>query len=207
MTTRIAELTEKIYNEGISKAREDGELIISDARKQAEEIIQSSRTTAKEIIETAEKQSSEIKENTNAELKLAANQFISSLKQQILNLVTSAQVGTSVRDAFKDKTFIKNIILSILENWDAQRNEALNISLLLPQEDEEKLNQFFKDKAIEALNAGLEISFVSDIKSGFRIGPKDGNYYISFSDKDFENYFKKYLKERTKKMLFDPDSS
>ena len=56
--------------------------------------------------------------------------------------------------------------------------------------------------AKEQLDAGLEINFDSKIKSGFKIGPADGSYQISFTDSDFENYFVNYLKDRTKKLIF-----
>ena len=65
------------------------------------------------------------------------------------------------------------------------------------------MTDFFNNKAEELMDSGLELNFDPNIKSGFRIGPKDGSYYISFTDKDFENYFKKYLKEKTRNLVFE----
>ena len=73
---------------------------------------------------------------------------------------------------------------------------------MLPQNEEKELIVFFKRKAQEFLDSGPGIDFDPNIKSGFKIGPKDGSYYISFTDKDFENYFKDYLKNRTREMIF-----
>ena len=75
--------------------------------------------------------------------------------------------------------------------------------LLLPPDDQKELTAFLQKKASEAMNKGIEISFDSKLKSGFRIGPKDGSYLISFTAQDFENYFKLYFKDGTKKLLFD----
>ncbi len=134
---------------------------------------------------------------------MAARQLSSNLKQQINGLITTAQVEPPVKGAFKDEKFVQNIILTIIQNWNPQKPEDLNISLLLPQEEEKEFNDFFNNKAKELLNAGLEINFENNIKSGFKIGPKDGSYHISFTDKDFENYFKNYLKDRTREMIFN----
>ncbi|MCK4407948.1 MAG: V-type ATP synthase subunit E [Bacteroidales bacterium] len=203
MTKKILELTKKIYNEGVEKAKKEAKLIIANAKKEADNIINAAKNREKEIAEQVQKQAEELKKNADSEIRLAARQFISNLKQQITGLITTAQVEVPIKDAFKDEKFVKNIILTIIKNWNPQKPEELNISLLLPQKDEKEFTDFFKNKTKELLNAGLEINFEPNIKSGFKIGPKDGNYYISFTDKDFGNYFKNYLKERTKKMIFD----
>ena len=203
MTKKILELTQKIYNEGVEKAKKEAEQIIAKAKIEADSIINAAKNKEKDRIEQAEKQAVEIKKNADSEIRLAARKFISNLKQQITGLITTAQVEVPVKDAFKDEKFVKNIILTVIKNWNPQKPEELNISLLLPQKEEKELTDFFNNKAKELLDSGLEINFEPNIKSGFKIGPKDGSYYISFTDKDFENYFKSYLKDRTKKMIFD----
>jgi len=203
MTQKILELTEKIYSEGIEKAKLEANQIIANAKKEAENIINSAKEKEKEIAIQAEKQADETKIKSETEMKLVARQFVSNLKQQITKLVTIAQVEVPVKEAFKDEEFVKNIILTVMKNWNPQKPEELNVKLLLPKKDEEKLMDFFNNKAKELLVAGLEVNFDQNIKNGFRIEPKDSGYYISFTDKDFENYFKNYLKDKTKEMLFE----
>jgi V/A-type H+-transporting ATPase subunit E len=41
------------------------------------------------------------------------------------------------------------------------------------------------------------------MKKGFEIAPVDGTYKLSFSDEDFANLFKTYLRPRTKELLFE----
>ena len=202
MTNKILELTEKIYKEGVEKAKKEAELILSNAKKEADKIVEAAKNKEKDIAAQAQKQAEELKKNTDSEIRLAARQFISNLKQQISRLITTEQVESPVKEAFNDKGFVESIILTIIKKWDPQKPEELNISLLLSQNDERELIDFFKRKAKEFLDSGLEIDFDKNIKSGFKIGPKDGSYYISFTDKDFENYFKEYLKNRTREMIF-----
>lgn len=200
---KIKKLTDKIYLEGIEKSKKEAELIIANARKEADNIINAAKIKEKEIAENTQKQADELKNNTDSEIRLAARQYTSSLKQQISKLITSAQVEAPVKEAFNDKEFVQSIILTIINKWDPQKPEDINISLLLPEKEEKELNDFFNNKAKELLSSGLEINFIPTIKNGFKIGPKDSSYYISFTDTDFENYFKHYLKDKTKKMIFD----
>ncbi|MFA8435328.1 MAG: V-type ATP synthase subunit E [Marinifilaceae bacterium] len=204
MTNKILELTEKIYNEGIVKAKVEADQIIADAKEEANEILKSAKKQELEILERAKIQATELKKNTDSEIQLSARQFMSELKQQITNLVTVAQVEPSVKAAFYDIEFVKKIILTVIQNWNPQKPEELNLTILLPEKDEKEFSDFFETKAINTLNQGIDIQFDSKISNGFKIKPKAANYVISFSDKDFENYFKRYIKDRTKKMLFDP---
>ena len=203
MTDKILEITEKIYNEGVIKAKEDAEQIIAEAKSKAHEIIEAAKKKESEIIEKAKKQAEENKKNTNSEIQLAAIQFISNLKQKITNLVSTAQIENPIKESFKDPEFIKKIILTTIKNWNPQKSEGIDLKILLPKDDEKEFAEFLDSKAIDSLNKGLSIEFDSKTKNGFKIGPKDGNYIISFTDKDFENYFKRYLKDKTNKLLFD----
>ncbi|WP_319503236.1 V-type ATP synthase subunit E [uncultured Draconibacterium sp.] len=203
MTDRIEEITQKIYNEGIIKAKEDADQLIAEAKEKANDIIQSAKKTHEEIIRKAQKKAEENKKRTEAELQLSARQFISQLKQQITNLITTAQINSPVNEAFNDSDFIKKIILTLIEKWDPKAGEQMDLHLLLPPDDQQELTAFLQQKATETMNKGIEITMDPKIKSGFRIGPKDGSYLISFTAQDFATYFKKYLKDGTKKLLFD----
>lgn len=200
---KIKKLTDKIYLEGIEEAKKEADQIMEKAKKEAEEIIKSAKIKEVEITEQIQKKAVELKKNTDSELRLAARQFTSTLKQEIAKEIVNAQVEATVHEAFTDKDFSQNMILSMINKWHPENSESMSISLLLPKNEEVELNEFFNNKAKEILNSGLEINFLPTIKKGFKIAPKDSNYHINFTDESFENYFKHYLKEKTKKLIFD----
>jgi len=202
MSNKILELTNKIYTEGVEKAKEEAAVIIAKAKKEADTIIVEAKKKEKEIISLSEKQIEENKKNSIAEIKLASHQLISKLKQQITELISTKQTETPIKEIFKEEAFIKDIILTIIKNWNVKQQEESSINLLLPAKQKQLFIDFFEQKAIKALNSELEINFTPNIKSGFKVAAKDGSYYISFTDKVFENYFKNYLKPKTKKLLF-----
>lgn len=203
MTNKIQQLIEKIYLEGVVKAKEDADLIIANAKKEASEIIQLAKKKESEIIEQAKVQANEIKKNTDSEIQLAARQLMSKIKQQITNLITTKQIKPSVNESFNDSEFVQNIILTIIQKWNPQKLEELDLKISLPEKDKKEFTHFFESKAFAALNKGVNIDFDSKTKNGFKIGPKDGSYIISFSAQDFESYFKGYFRDKTKKLLFE----
>lgn len=203
MTDKIRELTEKIYNEGVVKAKEDADHIISEAKKEANKILESANKQKAEIIKKANKETQENKKNINSEIQLATLQFTSNLKQQITNSITTRQIQNPIKESFQDINFVKKIILTTVQNWNPQKSEELDLKILLPEEDKNEFTDFLNNKTVESLNKGVKIEFDSKTKNGFKIGPQNGNYIISFEGKDFENYFKKYFRQSTKKLLFD----
>jgi len=201
MENRIDEITRKIYNEGVIKAKEDAEQVLSEARLQAENIIKEAHNKHAHLISNAHQEAKEIKQKTESELKLAGRQFISNLKQQISELITTRQVKEPVENMFNDTEFLQQTILSVIKQWDAENTNELEI--LLPMMHRQEIDEFFKSKAIETLNKGLVVNYDERLGQGFKIGPKDGGYFINFTDQDFINYFKQYLRENTNKLLFD----
>ena len=203
MTTKINELTEKIYKEGIEKANSEAAKILDDAKKQAEEIISNAKKQEAEVIENAKKQAENIKTNLDSELVLSSRQFISNLKLQVSNLITFNQINQPVAKALDDSEFIKNIILEIIKNWNPDNPEQLNLNISLSDKYKAELQNFSSKKTKENFDKGLEITFDNNIKTGFKIVPKDKDYIISFTDTDFENLFKNYLKDKNKNLIFE----
>jgi V/A-type H+/Na+-transporting ATPase subunit E len=202
MTDKIQELTEKIYNEGVDKAKVDADKIIEEAKKEAGKIIQDGKKQREEMLNQAKKEAAELKKNTDAEMQLAARQFISHVKQQITNAVMAKQVEAPIKEAFNDSEFLKNLILTLVKNWNLQSQEQVELRLLISEKEADNLSAFFESKAFSSLNKNIDIQWDEKTKNGFKIGPRDGSYIIRFSDIDFENYFKKYFKERTRNLLF-----
>jgi len=202
MENKLQELTQKLYNEGVEKANEEADKIIKEAKAEADKIKKNAEKEAKGIIEEAEQKSEEIKKNVHAELELASKQTVRKVKQQITDLITSKVIDEPVKKAFDDEKFVKEIIETMIKNWDPQKKESIGLSVLLPEKLEKEFEKYFKAKTGNELNAKLELSFSEAVKGGFKIGPADNSYKISFTEEDFINFFKSYLRPKTGEMLF-----
>lgn len=202
MENKLQELTQKLYNEGVEKANAEAEKILADAKSEAEKIKQEAEKEAKKIVDSAEQKSIEIKKNVDAELNLAAKQTVRTTKQKITDMIVSKVIEEPVKKSFDDEKFVKQIIETVVKNWNPQKNETIDLSVLLPADLEKEFSKYFTAKSGKELNANLELSFSDSIKGGFKVGPADGSYKISFSEEDFENFFKSYLRPKTIEMLY-----
>ena len=201
MQTKIQELIEKINNEGVQNAKAEGEKILNEVRNKATEIEREAELNAKKIKEDAEKQVQTLKEQVNAELKMSINQAISALKQKLIELITIQAIQPAVKQSFADVSFVQNLIETVIKSW--TKNDASDLKIVLPEVDKNEMEQFFRKRLTDELNKGLEINFSSGIKSGFKAGPSDDSYQISFTDQDFINFFKTYLRPKTTELLFE----
>ena len=202
MQTKLQELTERIYKEGVNKANEEAEHILSEAKRKAEELVAKARKEADDIFKKAEKEANTLQQNSLNELKLAGRQAISDLKQKIAGLVEARAIQPETKGAFKDTAFTQELIQTIVKNWNPRESENVSLSLLLPRDKQKDFEAFFTEKAKGLLDKGLEVSYSDRMKNGFKIGPKEGGYLISFADEDFENFFKAFLRPKLIEMLY-----
>ncbi len=202
MENKLQELTQKLYNEGVDKANKEAEEIIANAKKDAEKIQVQAQKKANTIIEDANKKAADTKKNVEAELSLAASQTIRTIKQKITDIISCKAISQQTKKAFDENTFVKELIKTVVNNWNPTKDEEIDLSVLLPEKLENEFEKYLEEKIGKELNAGLELSFSDAIKGGFKIGPADGSYKISFSEEDFENFFKIYLRPKTIEILY-----
>ncbi len=203
MQNKLQELTEKIYQEGVEKANKEAEQIVAEATKQAEEILAKANKQSEATLEKARKESEELKSNALNELQLSARQAISDLKQQVADLIQAKTIEPETKGAFSDTGFTAKIIETIVKNWNPGESDNVDLTVLLPADKQKEFETYFKTKADELLKKGLEVDFNDRIKGGFKIGPRDGGYLVSFTDEDFDHFFKIYLRPRLIELLFD----
>jgi V/A-type H+-transporting ATPase subunit E len=64
------------------------------------------------------------------------------------------------------------------------------------------LEPFVAGELAKTLGAGVEANFSKKVSGGFKIGPKDGGYFVSFTEETFNQLIAEYLRPTTKKLLF-----
>lgn len=196
---KLQELTEKLYTEGLTKGREDAERMVAEAEQKAAAIVAEAEKSAAATIKAAEAKAEEIKKNNQTEVALATRQAVAALKEQIAGLVVAKSVTPAVHATTIDPEFVKEMLLGIARSWNGERVE---LEATLPAELKAGL-EADAEGAVKALLAeGVEVGYSEKVKSGFKVAPKEGGYYISFTDEDFAALLSEYLKEKIVKMLF-----
>lgn len=195
MQNKLQELTEQLYNEGLAKGREEGERILEEARSEASETIEEANRKAAEIIADAEKRADDLRAKAEADVRMASAQALQATRKCIEELIIAK--ATSL-NATSDPEFLKEIIRSVAGNFQA----AEGLVLTLPESLQDKLEPWVKNELSKALGNPVEASFSKRISGGFTIGPKDGGYYISFTDKTFNELIAEFMRPVTRKLLF-----
>lgn len=196
MNTKLQELTDKIYNEGVEKGKAEASRIVEKAQAEAAEIVAKAQTEAEKVLKIAQENAAELDKNTRSELKLFAEQSVNALKTEITNLICGKVVAESVKAATADKAFMQKLIADLCADW-AKKGEVT-----IEAKEAQALTAYFEANAKALLNGGVTISETKGLKTDFTIAPAEGGYKITFGDAEFIAYFKEFLRPKLVKMLF-----
>ena len=200
MQNKLQELTDKLYNEGLSKGKQEGEELLAKAKVQADDIITKAQAEAERILAAAQKQAEEIKTKTASDVKMAASQSIAATKKDIETLIVGKMTGEAVKKALSSADFIKELIQAVAEKFTT--DGPVDLNLVLPESLKNDLEPFATKELAKILGAGVEASFSKKVAGGFQIGPKEGGYFVSFTEETFNQLISEYLRPATKKLLF-----
>jgi len=202
MQNKLQELTDRLYEEGLSKGRQEAEQMVAQARSQAQEIIDGAKAEAADIIARADKKAADISTMVEGDLKMASMQAISAVRQKVENMVLTKAVAEPVEKALSDGKFVKDLISTVVKAFNAANPDAVGLEVILPAASRNALDQAFSNEVVKDLSQGIEVKNVKGMPGGFKIGPKDGGYRLSFTADDFTSLIAEYLRPATKKILF-----
>ena len=198
MSDQLQDLLTKVYDEGVAKANTEAEKILDKAKADAETMIKDAKAKIEQDSAEAARQVQELKKNTEGDLKMAGNHSITALKQKITDLILKVNVDQASKESFQDADFVKSLIKETLAGW--KQGDA---GIIISENLQKKLDEAFLSSLKSSFQGKLEIDFSPQVKAGFTISPIDGSYKLSFTDEDFAELFKNYLRPRTAKILFD----
>ena len=197
---KLQELTQKLYEEGLAKGKQDGEALLQKAQSEAEGIVKQAQEEAEAILAKARKDAEDFKVKVEGDVKMAAQQAVQATRTDIENLVVSKVVDGTVDKALANEEYIKGIITAVAQKFSA--DEPADLSLVLPESLKKSLEPFVKNELGKLLGKGVDASFSKKVAGGFKIGPKDGGYFVSLTDDTFKDLIGSYLRPATKKLLF-----
>ena len=200
MQNKLQELTDRLYNEGLSKGKQEGEELLAKAKVQAEEIVAKAQAEAAQIVAAAQKQAEEISTKTASDVKMASTQSLAATKKDIETLIVGKMTSDVVKATLTSAEFVKEIIKAVAEKFTT--DGPVDLALVLPENLKKDLEPFVTKELSGILGAGVEANFSKKISGGFQIGPKDGGYFISLTDATFAELIAEYLRPATKKLLF-----
>ena len=197
---KLQELTQKLYEEGLAKGKQDGEALLEKSKSEAEGIVKQAQEEAEAILAKARKDAEDFKVKVEGDVKMAAQQAVQATRADIENLVVAKVVDGTVDKALANEDYIKGIITAVAQKFSA--DEPADLSLVLPESLKAALEPFVKNELGKLLGKGVDATFSKKVAGGFKIGPKDGGYFVSLTDDTFKDLIGSYLRPATKKLLF-----
>ena len=200
MQNKLQELTDKLYNEGLAKGKQEGEELLAKAKAQVDDMLANAQAEAAQIIAAAQKQAEEIRTKTASDIKMASSQSIAATKKDIETLIVGKMTGEAVKKTLSSPDFIKDLIKTVAEKFTT--DGPVDLNLILPESLKNDLEPFATKELGKILGAGVQASFSKKIAGGFQIGPKDEGWFVSFTEETFNQLISEYLRPATKKLLF-----
>lgn len=201
MANKLQEITDQLYEQGLSKGKEEGERFLAAAKAKAARTVEEAKAEAERIIAQASKEAEEIKSKTISDLKTASEQSLQATKKDLENIIVSRLTSEKVDSALSDAGFVKEIIKAVTEKFST--SESCDISLILPEALKDELEPWINEELGKALSKGIDAGFSKRLSGGFNIGPKDGSWFISMTDETFKDLISEYIRPVTRKLLFD----
>ena len=202
MQDKLQELTDRLYNEGLSKGKQEGEELLQKAHAEAEGIIAQAKAEAERIIAQANKEADELKTKVAADVRMAAIQSIAVTKQEIEKMVVTNAAQQGVGQALSSADFAKELITSVVKAFNPQNASPVALDMILPESMKAQLEPFIAAEVAKAFNGEIRVDYSKKMNGGFKVSPREGGYMLQFTDEEFTQLMANYLRPATKKILF-----
>ncbi len=196
MDSKIQELTEKVYNEGVLKANAEAERIIAEAEARAKNIVSEAERTADEVIRSAERRVNDHKLNSERELQLYANQLVEATRSSLVANLSGAIAGDNVKALSANPDFIQQFMLELVKGFD------LNKGVEISGANAEKLAEYFAANARHLMEQGVNIKQVAGKPTDFTLRPSDGGFKLHIGEAEFLELFKSFVRPQLASQLF-----
>jgi V/A-type H+-transporting ATPase subunit E len=202
MQDKLQELTDRLYNEGLSKGKQEGEELRQKAEAEAQTIKANALAEAERIKAQAYKEAEELKTKVVADVKMAATQSIAVTKQEIEKMVVTNAAQQGVKANLGNAEYVKELITCIVKAFNPQNASPVALDFILPEALKAQLEPFVQNEIASQLKGEVKVDFSKKVNGGFKVAPRDGGYMLQFTDEEFTQLIANYLRPATKKILF-----
>jgi V/A-type H+-transporting ATPase subunit E len=196
MDSKIQELADKLYQEGVERGNAEAQKIVDKAHSDADSIIEQAQAKAAAIVADAEKKAEDLNKNTRSELKMYFERALEALKSDVANVLSNETVSEAAKGFVGDKDYLNKFIVTLAERWSTE--EPITISA----EETEGLKKYFAQHAKALLDKGVTINQVNGSDAVFSVSPADGAYKVNFGEEEFKKFFETIVRPELLDMLY-----
>lgn len=179
MVEELQHLIDRIKQEGVETAEQQGAQIVAKAKEKAAAIVKEGEQKAKALLEDAERNSEAFTERSTKTLEQAARDLLISVGQGVENILADI-VAESVEKALSVDV-LKQMLVKMAEAYAAHQGNESRIDLLISPQDKEELIRFFADQYRQRLVSGVELHVDNEIFKGFKVSFVEDHVYHDFT--------------------------
>jgi V/A-type H+-transporting ATPase subunit E len=192
MSTQLNELIDRIKKEGVDSAQEQADKIVKEAQEQAARIVADAKSQAEAVVAAAKAEAERFELTGREGVRQAGRDVVLDLKGQrtaMLDRIMAKSVsGSLTADVVRDG------LVTLFKNWNSE--VATQHEALIPEATWTAMQDALLKELAEEMKAGLELKPSPNVRTGFRIGEKDGSAYYDFTDRGLTEFLTEYLNPR-----------
>ena len=167
MPEALQSLIDKLQGEVVDEAEAKARAILADTETEAERRIAAANAEATRIRTDAERDAGLARERGERALQQAGRDVLMAVRRGVEDVVM-ALVRDSLGDALTPET-LRDMLLVMAEAYAERSGPERRMSVLLGEEDREKLARYYADEYRQKLAKGVDIRLGRDIDKGFRV--------------------------------------
>jgi V/A-type H+-transporting ATPase subunit E len=193
MAEELKHLIEQIQKEGVEKANEQADTIISQAKDKAAKIVAEAEEQATQTLEKAKTESKAFAERSVKTLEQAARDLLITVGQGCEKVVTET-LGQEVGSTLSGE-LLQKMILGVIE-----QSGGSSIELSVSEADIAALTAFCAEQARKS-GKEIDLSSDSEVLNGFKVGFKDKSVYLDYTDEAVANALAAFLRPELAKTV------
>lgn len=193
MAEELKHLIDQIQKEGIEKANEQAEAILSQAKAKAGKLVDEAELKAADIVKKAEADAAAFAERSVRTLEQAARDLLITVGQGCENVV-SATLAQQVDKALSGD-LLEKMILKVIEQ---HQGEGAEISM---SEEDRKALASFCAKLVKKSGKPIELQTDAEVLSGFKVTFKGDNAYLDFTGEAIATALASFLRPELAKIV------
>ncbi len=179
MAEQLQGLLDRIQRDGVDKAEAEADVILSNARKKAADTLAKAEAQADALRKQAERDSKTFVDRGQKALEHASRDVLLSLRESI-NRTVQAIVRQDVTAALSPEA-LAGILAEVVSAYTAKGDAARDVSVLVPEAQQEAILQHVKTRLSAEAAQGLEVLGDGRVTCGFRVVIKDDNFEHDFT--------------------------
>ncbi|QSH40629.1 hypothetical protein P0136_12270 [Lentisphaerota bacterium ZTH] len=199
MTEKLQGLLEKIRDEGLKKADDEKQQIISAAENSATDIIKKAKAEAVNIRKKAQEDAENLEQRARTAVSQASRDIILKLKSELQKRLENIIRDTS--DAAMTPEFMGQLIKEMAIKFVSASEDGQTLEVLVAAKDRDQLVKLLSGSLAKSFKTEPQVFPDDEIGGGLKVGFKGKDLFFDFTDDAVTDLVCGYVSPRLAEIL------